>query len=87
MTTKPQPLTEKEIEDRVQKIMLELQIVLANNTKDGNSENAFILLSSAVQLYTMVSKQYVNSRENFLYNSGLAWDTMNKEDFKEVVYQ
>lgn len=87
MTKELAPLTEQEVEERIEKILLELQLVLCANTKDGNKENVYIMLSAAIRLYTMVSKKYVKGKDNFLYNSGFAWDNMNLDDFEEITYQ
>ena len=87
MTKELAPLTEQEVEERIEKILLELQLVLCANTKDGNKENTYIMLTAAISLYTMVSKKFVKGRDNHLYNSGIAWDNMKLEDLTEITYQ
>ena len=78
---------DKALEDRIQKTLLELQCVLRLNTREYAEDNAYVVLTAAIQLYTLVSKNLVDTRENFLYNSALAWDNIKNEDMIAVTYQ
>jgi adenine specific DNA methylase Mod len=84
--TRPDKLTAQETNDKLDKMLMELQLILRSNTSDGR-DNSFVLLQSTAILYTMVSKKLVSSKSDFLFNSDLAWDSVQLENMQEVTFQ